>query len=76
MRSEWKSVDDSMGFWLADHADDTSTKLALVQKIAEISAALCTKCNPPKECHCHLDSLLIYPDPAFFHKADSDSSIF
>ena len=49
MRSEWTSVGDSVLFWSQDYDDDTATKLALVQQMAEMSTKLCTKCKPPKE---------------------------
>ena len=54
MKADWKSVDDCMAFWCTDYQDDVSSKLALVQQLAEIrsaASALCPKCKPSKECH-------------------------
>jgi hypothetical protein len=36
VRREWQSVDDSVLFWKTDLNDDTSLKLALVEKIGEL----------------------------------------
>ena len=49
VRSEWKSVGDSLLFWCTDYNDDTATKLALVQQVAEMPAKLCTNCKTPQE---------------------------
>jgi hypothetical protein len=46
---EWKSVEDCVSFWLADHEDDTSDKVVLMYSVAETMASLCLKCKPPKE---------------------------
>ena len=62
---------DSMLFWSQDYMDDISTKVALVQQIAEMSAKLCTKCKLPQEV-CSCQYLLSHVD--FYHFTHPNSS--
>ncbi len=49
VRREWRSVEHSVQFWKADHDDDPSLKLELVEEIAELHVRSCMKCLCPKE---------------------------
>jgi hypothetical protein len=51
VRREWRSVEHSVQFWKADHDDDPSLKLELVEEIAELHTRSCMKCLCPKEVH-------------------------
>ena len=58
VKSEWKSVEDCMRFWATDLDDNTASKVALVQVIADtVEAASCAKCKFPKGGHCHTGSV-------------------
>jgi BTB/POZ domain len=47
VRSEWRTVNDSLKFLLADNKDDVAVKMALIQDIAK--TVVCSKCKPVQQ---------------------------